>query len=409
MAPDASRSEDMNARASDLGCDPVERVEVFTNIEDVEALWRRAEGAFVGSPYQAHAWYCAWLACVGAQTGEEPLIVAVFGPSGRLIALFPLVKRRMLKKAVVCEFAGRRHSNANMGLYAPEFAACVTKHAMRRILSLVARQSGRIDVFSFRNVPPVWRGQKTWAYCLGGPQSPSSLHATSMAMPFAAWQETRLSSGRRKRLRRNLRYLGRYGAPRLLHCANERDRDRILATTFAQKEKRFDVLGIDNPFAPTQIQSFIRSGASRQSPTGARPAIELFALEVGGRIVATLGAAVSGATCSAMFLSFEDAPELRTASPGDLLVALVIERLCGLGFEHFDLGAGEASYKERYCSETVPLHDFFHGATHAGALIANGMLILTIAKRWLKRHGFDRSLRRLSKILGDRVSVVRNR
>lgn len=151
-------------------------------------------------------------------------------------------------------------------------------------------------------------------------------------------------------------------------------------------------MGFDDPFAKAEIRDFIRTASARSSGDWPAPAIELFALEANGNIISTLGAAIAGQTCSAMFLSFDDDASVRAASPGQVLVALVIQKLCERGLSHFDLGIGEAQYKDRYCAEVVPLRDFFFGTTLSGILTANALGASTSVKRILKKMGYSRTI-----------------
>lgn len=378
--------------APETGSSPIAKITIATNLADVEELWRRAEVEMIASPYQTFGWYSAWLATVGARRHHEPIIVVAYDERGHPIAILPLVKRRAWRGLVLCEFAGGRHSNANFGLFAPSLSGFIDARTMRWILHDTNRQVGRIDAFCFVNMPFHWRGQESWVSKAGGQPSPSSLHATTIARTFEEWRAAWLSPSRTKKLRQKLHYLSRIGPTRLVEGFSQIEVERILAAFYKHKSQRFAQLGLDDPFAEADIKDFIRTAAAR-SP-GDRPgaAIELFALEVNGNIVSTLGAAITGQTCSAMFLSFDDDASVRAASPGELLVAQVIQRLCERGFSHFDLGIGEAPYKDRYCADVVPLHDFFFGTTFSGILIANALRASTSVKRILKKLGYSRTI-----------------
>lgn len=152
----------------------------------------------IASPYQSYAWYTAWLATAGAQRREEPVIIVAFDSQDRPIAILPLIKRRTWGGLVVCEFAGGRHSNANLGLFAPPLSGLPDARTMRWVLRETTRRIGQTDIFCFANVPLYWRGQETWITKVGGQPSPSSVHATTLACAFAEWQATHLSASRRK-------------------------------------------------------------------------------------------------------------------------------------------------------------------------------------------------------------------
>lgn len=387
-----SRARQSEPAAPETGRSPIAKITVATNLADVEDLWRRAEVEMTASPYQTFGWYSAWLATVGARRHSEPVIIVAYDEHGHPVAILPLVKRRTWGGLTLCEFAGGRHSNANFGLFAPSFSALVDAPTMRWILHETNRQVGRVDAFCLVNMPQSWSGHESWMSNVGGQPSPSNLHATTIVPTFEEWQATWLSSSRRKKLRQKRGYLNRIGPTRFIEASNPIDVERILATFYKQKRERFDRLGLDDPFADKDIREFLRTVTRQGSGEQSGPAVQLFALEVDGNIVSSLGAAICGQTCSAMFLSFDDDAAARVASPGEFLVAQVIQRLCERGFKHFDLGIGEAAYKERYCALAVPLRDFFFGTSFSGTLLATALRTSMSIKRILKKLGYSRTI-----------------
>jgi CelD/BcsL family acetyltransferase involved in cellulose biosynthesis len=96
----------------------------------------------------------------------------------------------------------------------------------------------------------------------------------------------------------------------------------------------------------------------------------LHALSVGGRIVAAYAGVVRGARFSAMINSFDMDEEIARSSPGDLLLHALMRNLVGRGMTAFDLGAGEARYKNAVCDETIELCDVIAPISAQGALAA---------------------------------------
>jgi CelD/BcsL family acetyltransferase involved in cellulose biosynthesis len=62
--------------------------------------------------------------------------------------------------------------------------------------------------------------------------------------------------------------------------------------------------------------------------------------------------------------------EFRNYSPGELLLSNVIRMCCERGFEKFDLGIGDATYKQVYCSDAEELFDSIIPITAAGYVAA---------------------------------------
>lgn len=161
------------------------------------------------------------------------------------------------------------------------------------------------------------------------------------------------------------------------------DVDAILGAFFQQKERRFRELGIDNPFTGA-MQSFLRQGSLAGLDDG-RPAIELYALSAGERIVATFGGTGDRWRLCGMFNSFDSTDDVMKCSPGELLLAELIRRQCELGRQVFDLGVGKAAYKTALCDEVEDLIDVFVPVTAHGWLYALTVERLVASKRFIKQ------------------------
>ena len=107
----------------------------------------------------------------------------------------------------------------------------------------------------------------------------------------------------------------------------------------------------------------------RLIPIRAKPVIELYAASVGDTIIATFGGIVADGRFSGMFNSIAGA-EFRNYSPGELLLANVIRMCCERGLDRFDLGIGDAAYKQVYCKDAEALYDSVIPITAAGQVVA---------------------------------------
>jgi CelD/BcsL family acetyltransferase involved in cellulose biosynthesis len=193
-----------------------------------------------------------------------------------------------------------------------------------------------------------------------------------------------LSKAARKKLRQKERWLGALGpvAHRVARTAAEAD--RIRDAYYRQKAARFQALGLPLDTESAELRAFLRQASLAGLEAGA-PAIELHALEVGDRIVATFGLAGDRRRASGMFISFDGADEVARCSPGDILVARVVAAQCERGREVFDLGVGEARYKSAFCDETEPLFTAILPVTARGRLYAGAVRGLVDAKRSIKQ------------------------
>ncbi len=85
--------------------------------------------------------------------------------------------------------------------------------------------------------------------------------------------------------------------------------------------------------------------------------MELHALMIDQRIVATLGALCGRDRLSGLVVSYGTEREIARCSPGELIVHEVVRSAIARGFTTFDLGVGEARYKAECCEATEALFD----------------------------------------------------
>ena len=127
--------------------------------------------------------------------------------------------------------------------------------------------------------------------------------------------------------------------------------------------------GLSNAFDAEGVKEFTRAAAHGIDPDTGEPVIELYALSVGETIIATFGGIVADGRFSGMFNSIAGA-EFRNYSPGELLLANVIRMCCERGLNKFDLGIGDAAYKQVYCRDAEALYDSVIPITAAGQVAA---------------------------------------
>jgi CelD/BcsL family acetyltransferase involved in cellulose biosynthesis len=121
-------------------------------------------------------------------------------------------------------------------------------------------------------------------------------------------------------------------------------------------------------------------------------AVELRALCCGTRIVAVFGGLAHADRYCGMITSFDQTADIARSSPGELLILDVIRGLHERGFATFDLGVGEARYKDTCCERTEPLFDLALPFTFKGRIGAVGFLLTRGAKRWIKQRPWAWSL-----------------
>ena len=374
-----------------LQASPLEvRVEAARDLAAVRDEWRAFERVAVGTPYQRFAFVEAWCETIGRAEGVTPSILLVRDRRGELLALAPLGLRAM-RGARVAVFLGGKHSNFGMALHAAGRWTLDLHGGPSGFLGQAAAAMGGVDLFALLNQPRAWGGLANPLAALRAQPSPSAAYGGRLERNFAALHARVASPDSRRKLRRKERALEALGPVQVVEAAHDGQAERVLAAFVAQKGARLKAQGIESPFDAPGAAAFL-ARLARAEAAGYGAPLRLFALAVGERIVATMGVMPGGSCASGMFMSFEAAPDLMRCSPGEILLTRVVQRLCEEGVAAFDLGVGEAAYKETFCSEAIGLVDAFHAASPLGHLAAAPLAAGFALKRMVKTNPTLRAL-----------------
>ncbi|HEY8567402.1 MAG TPA: GNAT family N-acetyltransferase [Beijerinckiaceae bacterium] len=354
-------------------------VAVFDDLSAVESLWRALETTGIGSPYQRFDWVRAYTETCAAPAGIAPRIVVLLDAGGRPAALLPLgIVRRGV---AIASFLGGKHANFKGPLLATPDAISASD-LTRRLVALGRGRLG-VDLFSFTNMPVALSGAPN-PLAIDGRPSPSDAYGLALMPSGDDLLERTLSKGARKKMRNKERVLSALGPLQYRVAGDEADVSALVAAFLQQKHERFRSLGLPNPFAGAEVEAFLVA-AGRAGLAEGRPAIEWHGLMVGDRVAAVFGAAVDARRCSGMVISFDPNPLIAKTSPGDILLQHVLRANCAAGLERFDLGVGEARYKDALCPEVEPLVDRFLPVTAKGQAAAPLFAAAQHLKRKIKR------------------------
>jgi CelD/BcsL family acetyltransferase involved in cellulose biosynthesis len=347
----------------------------------IEGLWRAFQDEAICSPYQRFDWFHAFAETLAQEQGFVVRVLVLRDEGGHPLMLLPLALRRA-RAVKLASFIGGKQANFNLPIAASGLSSILGRDELRRLLVEAGRPLGA-DAFAFLNQPLAWRGEPNALASLGGLPSANEGFKLSLEADAERTLGRTFRGETRKKMRKKLRLLSEIGEVKFRQARRPADVEEILEAFFRQKRRRFQELGIDNPFEGA-MQSFIRR-ASLAGLDAGRPAIELYALSVGERIVATFGGTGDAWRLCGMFNSFDNSEDVTRCSPGELLLSHVIRRQCELGRQVFDLGVGEARYKTSLCDEVEELVDVFLPITTRGAIYAALVQHLVVVKRLVKR------------------------
>ena len=382
----------------------VASVSVHTDPRAVLAEWQDLAERSPATPYQRPAWILPWIDTVGASLGITPMIVLARDADGRGVALLPLGLQRQ-GVLTLSSFLGAKDSNFNMGLFRP--GTTWTREALHALLRRAGAESrDRIDLFAFRNQPHDWQGAANPLLALARQPSPSFAYKATLCPDPDLFLKAHLSRETRKKLRQKRTRLGDLGTVTVVEVRTAAESAEVLDAFMVQRMARNVASGLCSHDLPA-LRRFLDRTVGGDGP------IAFYGLRCGDRIVATLGGVRCGDRFSGMLTSFTAEAEFARTSPGELILAEVMRRHCAAGFATFDLGIGEARYKETYCPEVEELFDSLVPLTPRGHLFARAEGLRLQLKRGIKQSRWAwpmvQRLRRASASLaGGRIAAARS-
>ncbi len=355
-------------------------VEVISGLAEAERTWRAAEANAVSfSPYQRFDWVRAFAETVTPRADLR--LAAIREEGGTPLLLLPLLLERRAGLRIATGIGGK-HANFYLPFIARGAGGLLPRSRLETLLGSIAREAG-IDAFVLGSVPATWAGEPN-PLAAFGTASPSNGYEVRLELDPEVTAQRSMTNEARKRLRNKERGLAKLGEVGFLQAREPAAIERLLGAFFRQKEERFRELGIPDPFRDPGVRDFIAKAAIERLDEGC-PAIELYGLTVGTKVVAVLGGAADRDRLSGMFISFEACKEAMKFSPGDILVSRIVREQCVRGRRFFDLGVGEARYKSTFCNDTIELVDVFLPVSTRGRVYASARRALASLKRQVKQ------------------------
>lgn len=326
------------------------KIQIHRDTASVEADWRAFEADAWMSPYQRFDFIDAWQTAIGTGAGIVPAITTIRDERG-LLALLPLGVSRMGPLRVL-RYLGGKHANYNVPLL--RWSEDVDGEALVLSAFDAIRRAAIGDIAWLENQPVAWLGADHPLRVF--PQLPSASSAYSAELGGNADQvlpriRSKRSLGKLNRSQRRLE--DKHGKVALRRARTAGEAEMVLAAFHHQKSVRLKQLGIPNVFDRPEVKAFLHDLATRD-PGADRPPLDLYWLDVGGEIAWTGSGVTTPNRFGSMINSF-DCEEDRHVPIGDIALKELMADLCGRGFSCFDLGIGEAEYKDHWCKITDEL------------------------------------------------------
>ncbi|HSI39653.1 MAG TPA: GNAT family N-acetyltransferase [Xanthobacteraceae bacterium] len=358
-----------------------------------EEPWRRLAAHGLLTPYQQYGFLHAWWQELGRPRGIAPLIVVGHAADGTPLFLWALGTRRH-GMVQVAEAMGGKHANFCFGPWAPAMLAAGGA-GLTQALALLRAAAPEIDALVLPCQAAMWEGRVNPFATRPGVPSPSDAYAVRLEPDPDAYRQRVLSHDARKQMRAKTRKLAALPGFSTFRAGTSDEAQALITVFLRQKAAYFDATGIANPFAEPGAPEFLRRLGAPGGGLG------VYGLEVAGETIAVLGGLGDGRRFSAMFNSYAPEPHGRL-SPGAVLTDQAIADLCRRGYESFDLGTGEARYKDQFCDQTIALVDVTIGFSLPGKLHIAWHDAATRLKRYVKRSpllaGAAKKARRLLRV-----------
>jgi CelD/BcsL family acetyltransferase involved in cellulose biosynthesis len=328
------------------------------------------------SVQQGLEWCREWVAAYRSR----PFIIETVGPLHPEMIL-PLEISRS-GPVRIARFMGSAFSNLNTGVFA-DHDGVPFRRGLAEMRGAVAPYA---DVILLEHMPLVWRGVENPMADLPFTPNPNSSFQLELEDSFVATLAKLNISKRMKKYRASERRFIAVGGFEY-HVASERKEiHETLELFFKQKARRFREQGLPDVFAEPKTRDFF-CRLAELPPQGRDYALQLHTLRLngdhGGSTLAVAGLSRKGDHVICQFGSIDD-DVVPSASPGDFLFHLIIQRLCGDGARIFDFGVGDQAYKRAWCNVETPHYDFMLPVTSVGHAYARFHRLKNDAKRYIK-------------------------
>ena len=241
-------------------------------------------------------------------------------------------------------FPGGSHANENFAPATHYFCDNPPLDIAKDIITAARAARPDIDLIALERLLPSLEGIKNPLALANSTISPNVALSFKLEKDFATLLAQHNGPKRLKKMRQMDRRMQDRGGWRFMKASNCDEVNRLLNAFFMLKSARFKEMGVKDVFRDADVRNFFKDLFGKGLTSHEH---EVFALEVGGDIVAVAGASIRSGQFTAEFGGITASD--RQLSPGDILYHKLIEDCCNRGFETFNFGVGDEFYKRRWC------------------------------------------------------------
>lgn len=369
----AEQQQDAPGVETEASADVV--INVTGNIETVEADWRLLERVGIASPGQSFDFLRQWISSFDIQPQDCVFVIAKVG--GLPIAALALQSTTKFGVRFLTSFPGD-HVGSNAPLLDMGYWQGLSVAERRALWQSILQHLGGADLLHICGVPQAQSGEDVFEG-FGIATAGGDLHRAE----FENWTQcdtTQRSKSRRKHDRQQGAKLDAMGEVSFEVLESDGDIDAVLGTMFAQRNDRFKLQGIRDPFDSDSVRSFYRDVFKAGSALKGR----LHVLRLNGEVVATRYNLVHGNRIFCLISSMSVAPEIQPGSPGKQCLLRVMQTEFDNGYAMFDMGQGMTDEKRHWCNVHILVRQFYAPLTFVGGVMVRCMTAMQSLRMAIK-------------------------
>ncbi|MCF6303447.1 MAG: GNAT family N-acetyltransferase, partial [Devosiaceae bacterium] len=315
----------------------------------------------IQSPGQSIDFTKAWIKRF--QIPVEDQLYVTREARGKVVALLPLKRVRRSGVDILTWFAGY-HVGCNAPLIDHAVFDKLSFEERKQVWSRMRRTMIGADLVCLQSLPDI--GEGGYFSTLGQSIDVEVLYRSE----YESWEACKtkqLTRSRRKHDKQQGAKLAAIGEVSFEELRSGDARaDKALTTLFAQKARRFEHWGIDDPFADEQVQKFYRDMFHENKGLSGK----LHVLSLDNEIVAVRYNLAQGNRIFSLISSMSDRADLRPGSPGKQNILRAMQAIFEGGYAVCDMGAGYSDEKRHWCNKTIKLRTHYIPLNTKGALVA---------------------------------------
>jgi len=268
-------------------------IHIFSELNAVEAEWRRFERTAGCTAFQTFDWLAAWQKHIGERRGVRPVVAVGRFADGDVAFILPLCVMRGHLARRLC-WLGQDLCDYNAPLLAPDFSQRVTPESFLAAwhdlqVQMQCEPALRHDWIEFEKMPETVGAQTNPFMYLGVSPNPNSAHLAHLGDDWEKFYHAKRSSATRRRDRTKRRHMSQFGDIRFVSAADGEDARQTLEILMDQKGRALARKGVADIFAPAGHRDFFwtsrlirepgisfTSAASRSATFAQRPIWALY-------------------------------------------------------------------------------------------------------------------------------------